>query len=292
MNLDEIKNRIENAQTISLPIVFVSDIDFVAKQYIERMNINFIYTQSVDDVTERADLFSIDNDVVYVYCCDELDFVPNENVIIICKKIVKSIIEKVNYVVIPKLEDWMIEDYAYSRLDGIDKTDIKWLIDICKHDIYRLKQEIDKVCIFPLKDRGYLFSKFKQDGVFADMSDKTVFSLSNALQNKNIDEVYGVYKDLQYASQSMDIEPFGLYTIVYNMFVKLIKVWLSANPTEQTVGLSNKQIYAINKLPRVYNKQQLVRIFEILCDIDLKIKTGQFSVEILMDYIVITALVV
>lgn len=292
MNIEEIKTKLENGQSVQLPIVFVSDTDFVAKQYIERMDVDAVYTQSVEDVSEHRDLFVTDNNTVYIYCCDELDFVPNKNVIIICKKIVKSIIEKVDYVVIPKLEDWMIEDYAYSRLDGIDKNEIKWLIDVCRHDIYRLKQEIDKICIFPIKDRGYLFSKFKQDGIFADMSDKTIFSLTNALQNKDIDAVSDIYKDLQHASQIMDIEPFGLYTMVYNMFVRLIKVWLSVNPTEHTVGLSSKQIYAINKLPRVYSKQQLVKIFEILGDIDLKIKTGQFPVELLMDYIVTTVLVV
>ena len=45
-------------------------------------------------------------------------------------------------------------------------------------------------------------------------------------------------------------------------------------------------IYAINKSPRVYTKQQLLKCFLVVSDIDKKLKTGFIEIPWLIDYLV------
>lgn len=287
MNLEQIKQCIETQQPIDFPIVFVTKDKFIPLQYIRFID-NVQFTTDKNFVTSgHSDIFGGIDATHYVFECDELDFQPNDTAIIICKKLHKSMKGVIETADVPSLDLWMLQDYVYSICEGVSKENLDWLISICKNDVYRISQEIDKICLFDVQDREGMLLQFIQDNVFSDLSDKNIFTMSNAIQARDLNGIRSVYKDLETAPFVVDVEPLGLLTILYNNFSKMIKVWLSRSPTEASTGLNSKQIWAINKLPRVYSKEELIDIFKLIASIDSKFKSGIFPLDILVDYLVI-----
>lgn len=288
MQLEELKSRIENKWEITYPLVFLSADMFLPMQYVKRL---VLEPEFVDEYVKASGFFATSTNNIKVLRTSELNVEVSGNYIVICKKVEPSITPLLNIIEFPKLEDWMIEDYAYSNLEGVKETNIAWLVNVCKHDIYRLEQEIDRIKLFDNAERNIVFEQFRDDGIFNDLSELNIFTMSNALQNKDIQKVESVYESLQTASSIVDIEPLGLYTILYNNFKKMIKVWMNSNPTEETTGMPNNQIWAIKNLKKMYTKEQLLKVFMSLLKIDEGFKSGKFPIEIIVDYLVITCLV-
>jgi hypothetical protein len=292
MTLEELKEKVEKKEDIQFPVVLVCKDLFLPEQYIK-----FMREVGPVEYTDRyvhviTNLFGLKDDTVKVLKIEELNTPVDGLYIILCKSISKELEKTIDYIKVPDLSDWMIEDYVYSKLEGVDKKNIEWLISICKHDIYRLDEEMDKLLIFEPVQRNILFNKFKEDGVFSDLSDKNIFTMSTAIQKKDTETIYQVYHELLTASTAVDVEPLGLYTILYNNFQKMIKVWLNKQPNPENTGLQSKQIWAINNLPKVYTKEQLIKIYEMLTSIDSGFKSGTFPIDILLDYLVVKCLVI
>ena len=66
----------------------------------------------------------------------------------------------------------------------------------------------------------------------------------------------------------------------------MIQVWLAKQATPKSTGLKSNVIYALSKQPRVYDKQQLLKSFQLLNDIDKQLKTGNIDTKWLIDYVV------
>jgi DNA polymerase III delta subunit len=88
----------------------------------------------------------------------------------------------------------------------------------------------------------------------------------------------------------MDTNPFGILTILLNNFRNLILVKANMNPTPENTGLDSKKLYAIKKTTTPFTVEQLTIIFEMLCNIDLKVKSGELPTEIMVDYIMLKIL--
>lgn len=287
MKIEELKKCIEEGMSFPFPIVFQTKEKFIPLQYIKQIPNTEFTTDKNFVQAGNVGIFGEVDDTHYVYECEELDFRPNDNSIIICKKISNDQKGVVDVVEVPSLDNWMIQDYAYSRCEGIKPEHLDWLLYICKYDIYRVEQEIDRICIFEPHEREEKFLGFIRDNIYNDLSDKNIFTMSNAIQSRDLETIKGVYIDLETAPFVVDVEPLGLLTLLYNNFKKMLKVWTIKNPTEQTTGLKSNQIWAINGLPRVFNKDELIDIFRMLAAIDVQFKTGEFPLEILVDYLVI-----
>ena len=151
MKLEELKDIVENKRYSGQFIIFqYNDNKFIPHQYIEKiaqdMNLEIQYEYEItNSVLSGSDLFSISTTTNYlrIYDVDMLDFydknlINEKNLFIICKKIndnIKSYLD--NYiVVIPKLEDWQIKDFAYSVGEGISQDNLDKLISICGNNIY------------------------------------------------------------------------------------------------------------------------------------------------------------
>lgn len=298
MTINELKSCLTQCQTPKLPIIFkVSDTDFIAHQYIDYMKETFNKTVEITDnmnsaVTVSSDIFSLstqNTSTIYVFKIDTLT--ENEmiypvdkysNVIVICKTI-KVDIDNSYIVSVPKIEKWQIQDYVYSLASGIDTTNLDNLIDICGNDLYRLEQEVSKIKIFAEIERKSLFNDFLYDGVFSDLSKYSVFDFTNCIMQKDINKLSVIYKELD----RIDIEPIGLVTILIKNFRNVIKVQLNNNPTTTTTGLTDKQIWAVKKYNcGFYNKEQLLRIYQMLTSMDMKLKTGYIGTERMIDYVV------
>lgn len=299
MKIEELKNKIESGAKFEDFLIFeLSDNDFIAMQYIKEIarqrNLDIEFSYSIESLMQSTlDIFSLDSseDVLTVIRVDEIKEKivrqPN-NTFVLCKKCSKEL--KDFCVKVPKLEKWQIKDYVYEQCEGISEKNLDWLLDACHYDIYRLEQEVSKIRIFPPKERKYLFDDFILDGIYSDLSTNGIFDLSNAIQNRDLEKVKSILKDMITAKNAVNIDSFGLLAVLLNTFTNLIKVWLSKYPTEESIGLKSNQIWAINKLRRTYSKEQLIKIYNFLTDIDRQIKVGELPTEIMTDYIVLKVL--
>lgn len=303
MNLEQLKSQIESNKITNTFIIFECEENtFIADQYtnaISRcLNKPVEYIESLDMfMTNELDIFgeSFENtsDNLRVYRENKLTLYSdklseNQNLIIITGKVekeVKKLFE--DYVVnVPKLQTWQIKDYVYSLLEGIDSTYLDWLISNCNENINRLQLEIDKLLLFSPQERKILFKQMVDDDAFGDITHQTIFDFTDGIVKRDINKLVKVYEDID----NIDIEPIGVVTLLIQNFKKLIQVWMQKNPTPENTGLSTKQIWAINKLPRVWSASQLIEVLEFLTNIDFRIKTGQMPMEHLRDYLVLYVL--
>lgn len=297
MKIEQLKSAIENnAVDDSLLIFQYEDTSFIAEQYIKEISklkkLSIEYLDSIDTLGNcTSDIFGIkeNNISLRVYKCDVLDsnvetLSQELNLIIICKKInanTKKLFD--SYIIqIPKLELWQLKDYIYSNAEGIDQKELDWLIEVCQHDIYRLENELDKFRLFSEEERKYLFDDMKYQGAYSDVSSFNVFNITNAVTQKNIPLLQAALTEIK----NFDAEPLGVVTLLYQGFKKLIQVWLAKNPTPENTGLKANMIYAINKSPRVYTKEQLIECFLTLTSIDKQLKTGKIEIPWLIDYVI------
>lgn len=305
MTLKEIKIAIESNNIPSDLLIFKnSESSLIANQYTQaiarKKNLDINYISSLQGVLQNhCSLFTevaeeTDN-ILYVYQVDVLKDIPSNiyeirNLIIITNKIENKENEELlkNYIIsVPKIEDWQWKDYVYSLCEGVPTENLDWFINICK-DKNRCNHEINKVSIFNINERKYLFEDLIRDGMVDDLTSNTVFTFSQALSHKKLDSLLSIIPELH----KIDINEFGLMTILLKNFKNLINVQLSPNPTAESCGLDSRQFYAIKKSPKVYSAEQLSEIYSFLCDLDRKIKLGEMPVELLIDYIIIKVLTI
>lgn len=304
MTVQELKSQIENGTLNDDLIIFKhKDSDFLCNQYIQeiskRKHYEIQYIDNLEPIIEEtfsifADLAEISPAILRVYKVDQLSYTDSRiaqinNLIIVTQKVEDKETEKqlAPYIVqMPNIEDWQWQDYIYSLGEGADKSDLDWMIRICGKNKDRMFQEISKLAIFKEAERKYLFKDLISDGTFDDLTSYSIFNFTNAITARDIPGLRNVYREID----RVDINEFGLLTVLLKNFRNILTVHLNSNPTPENTGLDSKQLYAIKKLPRVYNAEQLVNIFQFLSNIDCLIKTGELPVNILIDYMTIKIL--
>ena len=224
-----------------------------------------------------------------VYEWANINIARTTNLIVVVTKFKDKETEKMlsDYIVtMPKLEDWQIKDYVYSICEGVNSKDLDWLLSLCGKNIWRLQQEIDKFSLFNVDERKYLFDSFVRDGAMDDLSSYNIFNFTNAIASKDFGTVRSIYKEIERA----DITDFYLLTVLLKNFRNIIMVQMNSNPTPESTGMTSGQLYAIKKIPRVYNPDQLVKIFTLLCDIDRQVKEGELPAPLVVDYLTLKIL--
>lgn len=296
MDISKLKEEIENGNVLNTFMIFNCENTFIAKQYYRAishcLNKPIQYLESLDSYFNKSkNIFGeLNNDnYLNVFYTEKLelhtnDLIGKKYLIVISKKIDKDT-ENIysEYIVnVPEIENWHIKDYVYSVLPGIDIKYLDWLIDNCNNDINRVQNEIDKLICFDEIQRQTIFEDMLADNAFSDITNKTIFDFTNAIQKKDIESLKCIYDEINV----MDVEDIGVVTILYKNFIKLLKVWGSRNPTPENTGLNSKQIYAIQKSAHVWTLQQLINIIKFLTNIDYQLKTGLLSNINIRDYIV------
>lgn len=298
MDLKALKQSIENKQVHTNFLIFkYEDSDFLPKQYIDNIkNILKVEIEPLEDLTGvlacKNDIFGISTvnnnlRVFYTDCFDIADsyLIKQENLIVVCKKLSDEANElfKDYIVVFPKLEAWQIKDYVYSLAEGVAENKLDNLIDICKNDIFRLNQELNKLKLFTEQERKYVYDKFVDDGIFDDLSEHNIFDFSNAIIKKDIKSLASLYKEIE----KIDVEPLGLVTTLYNNLKNIIMIQLNPAATADSLGIASNRFWAIKKYScGFYNKEQLLQSFYLITDIDRKLKTGEITNDLIVDYIV------
>lgn len=298
MELRELKTKIENQSLdITLLVFLCEKEDFTANQYVEAIckfkKLHKIYIDTVDDMT-NAEVFDISkNDTsLYIWHTDELkvkgaenlDLTKFHNTIILCKKIPDSLLALLgSYIVIfPTLVHWQILDYTKSKLPGLDNNEVEWLVDICKDDINRLSNEIDKISIFSKGAQKLMLKEMQENNNYKDLNPLTIFNFSNAILKNDIEGMKDVLKSIN----DIDVEPTGLVTILLRNYKNFIDVKLTPGITAEDLGMNYKQFNAIKWGSSSYNKMQLVSIYEMLTSIDFKLKSGNLDNNLIVDYVI------
>ena len=299
MTLQELKESIESRTFKPSTMILVSEDKFIPLQYVEEMkkqyNVQYIDTLQ-ELVPAEDDIFGdsteISSDII-IFNTELVDFSEEilfnkDNVVVIAKKIDKSSKKFYGDMVIevPKLAEWQIKDMVYSFGRGIDTKHLDWLIHNCNGDANRLYQEMTKVAIFNDKERKHLFEEMVGDGAFNDLSANTIFNFTNAVLKKDYQSLKIIYEEID----NIDVNDFGLLTILYNNFMNVINIQLGINPTAESLGMSYGQFNAIKHNCGYYSGNQLINIMKLISDMDRRIKTGEFPTNIMRDYLIISVL--
>ena len=156
----------------------------------------------------------------------------------------------------------------------------------CNNDVNRLYQEMQKLNIFSEKERIHLFEEMAEDGAFNDLSSNTIFNFTNAVLKKDITSLKAIYEEIE----NIDVNDFGLLTILYNNFLNVISIQLGINPTAESLGMKWGQFNALKHSCGYYSSNQLITIFKVLTDMDRKVKSGEFPTNIMRDYMILSIL--
>lgn len=299
MTIQQLKADIENG-TVSHDLIIFKDTEnnFISNQYINAIRrlrcVDIQYLDSplglIQDVWSIFGERDLVTDELRVIKCDSFIWSDSrigelKDLIIVVSRFQEKSLEKQFEpwtVSVPKIEDWMLKDYVYSTTEGVDQKDLDWLINLCGKNIARLQMELDKLSLFGVDERKYLFKDLIRDGAVDDLSSYSIFNFTNAIASRDLRALQNIYKELD----RVDVNEFGLLTILIKNFRNILMVQTTSNPTPESTGIDGKQLYAIKKIPRVYSPDQLVKIYHFLLDIDRQIKTGELTTDILIDYIV------
>lgn len=298
LNLNEVKTDLENNKDIDQFLIFYYEdtTDYIPVQYAKALarirNSEILYVNELDEINSSPDPFSEPTSNLYIYKTDSLERIPakylQNNLIIITPKLLKDVEKEYDeYILrIPKLEEWQIVDYIKTVSPGLTQDEMEWLVRTYKSNMYRVELEVDKLKPFSENARQYIFEDFYVDHVFETLSEYGIFDFTNAIQGKDLKTISNILSDINH----IDIEPTGLITLLCANFKKLIKVWLNKSPTPENTGLKSNQIWAINKLSRTYTKEQLVKVFELVSDMERRLKTGEMPEELIIDYLTVKIL--
>lgn len=304
LSLERLKENIEKKLPLEPFYIFCyEDNTFIVNQYIRVMSQNReLKITYVDDLKgffpDKDDIFGtielIDENCLYIYKCDEFDskdfsLKDVKNLIIICKKLDQES-EKIfdSYIVkFPKLEDWQIKDYVYSKGEGISDFKLDWLCSVAGNDIYRLDSELSKLMLFSKSERDQLFEMFANEDMYSDMSSHHTFDMSSAILKRDVKRIAELLTD----KDKWDSDPLPLQVLLSKNFKQVIQIQSSPSITADKLGMKPNQFYAVSKNNcGHYSKDQLLKIFDIVNKSEFMMKTGQLPLSLFLDYMIINIL--
>lgn len=287
MNIEVVKKLIESGTPPEF-VVFVSDNDFIPKQYVEECSkiktkpITYCDIQHIE--SSSFSMFDDEEgDSIRVCYTDEIDSIEGIDkkwVYIICKKVGKEVSQEF-VCQVPKLESWQIDEMISNLCSGADKKDIDALCKIVDNDAYKSYNEVQKVSIFSEQERKYILNEFLSDRVFGVNTNSTIFDLTSAICARDVAQI----GNLLYSVPIGDDSIFGFLTILSNNFRNMLLIQGSPAPTAEKVGMSQKQFYAVSRTIGRYSITGMMKILGFLDSVDEKIKSGNFIQSNMAEYI-------
>ena len=282
MTLEQLKEKITNKDVNDITVVVFKDTQqFISLQYIkaiaEILNKQIEYFEDYPSLCDSFNNAWLPNTSINVLKVHEFklnDAFSNKlkNVFIICDTTDVPCIE------VPALVDWQIKEYIRVNVD----IDEEKLYTLCGGNIWRIQNEIDKLKLFPSPKQ--VFDQLIEEGQYNDIENGVIWDYITALFNKDVVTCRRMIPKIM--TGVCDVTGYFLLTSLINKLVKIIKVKLDPNPSQQSTGLSNKQIWAIRNYEcSKITVQELYHIFDELTILDSKIKKGYFPEPWVVDYI-------
>ena len=292
MDIVELKKTIEN-KTLNDTFLILqwSDTNFIAKQYVEEIAKNkHLKISYVNDLkglnTSQNDFFGASiPDTLYVMIIEKFesninDFSTFNNVIVICER-VECEQAKTYVIKIPKLIDWQIKDYMIMKCKGVNQKKLEWLQKISNNNIYRIDNEISKLCIFDKQQQEGIFDLLNEEGGYGDLSESNFFDFTNAIKTKDLNKLRTLLLEID----SIDVEPMGIITMLHKDFKLIIDIKLSKLDSKDLVNefvarkkISINQFNYYNKyFTKLFNEQMLAKIYKFIVNVDYDLKSGNLG---------------
>lgn len=261
---------------------------FICKQYIHKIaeskGLNVKFISSFDEVASEG---FIEDDNLYVYRVKELlAYKEVDNSIIICNKTTQPCIE------IPRLEAWQFLDYMRTVVPGVDAQDLEFLLSkyefhMGRSTYYRYQKfynDMLKIAIFPQSVQQSVLEMLDSNGEYDNVSNFTMFDLSNAVLKKDRKAGLEVIKALPYIDSKPDLL---FLSIIKGNIKKVIDIQLSTSATASDLGMSDKQYYAIKKNNcGIYSNNELIEMYRLLTAMENKFKFEGLGADQITDYLV------
>lgn len=290
----------EGVVSDTLMIFEYEDNPFLVNEYLQEIirirGLDIEYYTKEDNLNKilrnrNGSIFGVETKLI-VYICDKFDIdlsSDTKDVIVICKEC-NAITDLDCIYKFPKLEDWQVIAYIKSHCKGLDDDECRWLYDNIKNKyknnegIYRVANEVSKISCFDEKEQSKVFNEISSSSGYSDLSQYNIFNLTNAIIKRDKLSLLKVLNDIE----SIDVDAYGLMTILHKSFKQVIDVQLGKNATAQTLGVSDKQFNAIKYNCGKYSAQELIDRFKFLTNIDYKLKSGLLDIDSsnLIDYII------
>ncbi|MDD2445509.1 MAG: DNA polymerase III subunit delta [Clostridia bacterium] len=200
-------------------------------------------------------------------------------VLVLCEMLGLSVFDKMNFekVVCNKLNDFELKKIIVQELNLYDKEitpeAINLLIDFCLKDLMLIKSEIKKLGFFKLGkaliDEDIIKKLVHKNETYS------VFEISDALTHRQGDRAIFLLKKML---ETKDF-PFVL-GLISSHFRRLLYSAMSEGTDAEIASKMGVKEYAITKarqLSKNFKLAQLVKINELILDVDYQIKDGQMA---------------
>lgn len=247
MTIKDLKTLLSNNKYPAEFCIFqYSDNTFLIDQYITEISTiskrQVVYAESLVEAAPQGTNLLVTNDqVLTVIKVDTLtetipDYRDLEHTIVVCNKIDKKIEPLVtSYIVeFPKLLDWQILDYMKVYCSKLEKEDYIWLYNATGGDIYKIKNELDKLNLFSKEDCQKLFSALKSSPG-SDLYTAGIFELTEAIIAKDKLFLSNYLKH----QKALSFDPIAIINILLGTYKKI--AYIHSGKSTEALGISSKQ---------------------------------------------------
>ena len=195
------------------------------------------------------------------------------------KKIVKELKKLSKVIECNKQDIHNLNNYIsnYFKENGynIDNASVRLIIDKVKYDLSNIINECDKLMEY--KDTDKNITKEDIESVVRKTIEDDIFSLTNAILDKNSSKAISIYNDLILMGE----EPIKLIVMISNQFRLILQVKLMAKN-----GYKEREMASVIKehpfrvklaLSSNYNVEELTKAIKKLYTLDSDIKNGRID---------------
>lgn len=276
MKLSDLKNKILTKSLNDDALIFVNKgSDFLINTYIRQIaknkNLEIVYSNSLNN---DSNLFDFNDNILTVIHIDELTDIPvAKNTIIVCNKTSQA---TDNVIVFEKPEQWQIEEYVKTMLSGLSTDELKWLCNICKYDMNRLSNEINKITIFDKNERQSIFERLNKESNYSDLCEYNIFNLINAILYKDYKKIGSLLENIE----NFETTPFGFISLM----LKNIRGIMDYKNKQPKGAICNYN--TIKNIAFKYSDMQLMEMYIKISSLDYQIKSGNLPAGLTFDYII------
>lgn len=217
---------------------------------------------------------------------------PENILILICnkldnkKKIVKLLKDKGNVI----SGEVSIASIIKSNLDGfkMDAATINYLIDYCSNDDAKILNELEKLKAYKIDTKEITIKDIEL--VVTKSLDDNVFDFINAIVSKNKVKAYDIYKDLLYKGEEVTklvIMVADQIRLIYNCKILLLD-GLKKDDIASFLGVHPYKVKLAIETSYSYSEHDLLKLLDKLYEIDLSIKSGKASSNIIFELFILS----
>lgn len=283
LTCNELKQKIESKNLEINTLIFkYSDNKFLCNQYVKAISkfkdLELVYISDIKEINQ--DSFVEDNSL-YILEIEKLtQILPViSNLIVFCNTIEKGL--DVEFIEIPQLQKWQIEDYVKMMIPGVKEEARLWLCDAAQYDIYRIEKECLKIKPFAVASQQALFDSLYQEGNYQDLSPLTIFNFTSAFTKGDMETIKIILEDLI----THDIEGTGLCTLLSRQFKNMIDIQNNPKATAESLGMKPGQFYLMKACLKNYSPERLRKSFKFVNDIDYRLKVGDMMLVENVDHL-------